>query len=102
MFIKTQSVVYANMLKYISHLNPNFTQWATGAKAAGAKFAGEVGMMTPNTLLAREAYFRVQKQVFVVSFDTMAWVMVICFALAAIPMVFLKKPPTITPEGGSR
>jgi DHA2 family multidrug resistance protein len=102
MFIKTQSVVYANMLKYISPLNPNFNQWAAGFKAAGTKFSGELGMTTPNTLLAKEAYYRVQKQVFVVSFDTMAWVMVICFALAAIPMVFLKKPPATAPEGGPR
>ncbi len=99
MFIKTQGVVYSNMLKYISPLNPNFNQWAAGTKAAGAKFAGELGMTTPNTLLAKEAYFRVQKQVFVVSFDSMAWVMVICFGLAAIPMIFLKKPSQDSPPG---
>jgi hypothetical protein len=47
----------------------------------------------PNLLLAKEAYFRVKKQVFVVAFDQMGWMMVICFALAGIPILFLSKPP---------
>jgi len=46
--------------------------------------------------VAKEAFFRLRKQVFVVSFDQMAWLMVICFAMASFPIIFLRKSSPIT------
>ncbi len=93
MFKQSQDRVYHNMVKYISPLNLGFNQWAQSAKALGYRFSNEVGMMNPNILLAKEAYFRVQKQSFVVSFDFMMWVMVLVFGLTLIPTFLLKRPP---------
>jgi len=95
MFSKAQSHVYGNMLKQISPLNPAYQQWSQSAKAMVFRFAGQIGMGNPNLLLAKEAYFKVKKQVFLVSFDQMAWMMVICFALASIPILFLRKPAVL-------
>ena len=52
-------------------------------------------MFNANSLLAREAYFRVQKQAFVVSFDFMMWIMVIVFSLTLIPTFFMHRPEKV-------
>ncbi len=92
MFKKSQDRVYHNLVSNISPLNLNFTEWAYSAKAMGYKFANEVGMFSSNGLLAKEAYFRVQKQAFVVSFDYMMWIMALAFSLTLIPTFFLHRP----------
>jgi DHA2 family multidrug resistance protein len=92
MFKQSQDRVYHNLVSNISPLNLSFNQWAYSAKAMGYKFANEVGMFNANGLLAKEAYFRVQKQAFVVSFDYMMWIMALAFSLTLIPTFFLHRP----------
>ena len=96
MFSKSQDHVYGNMVKYISPLNPAYVQWSQSAKALAYRFSNEVGMGHANLMVAKEAFFRLRKQVFVVSFDQMAWLMVICFAMASFPIIFLRKSAPIT------
>ncbi len=93
MFSNASDNAYEHLRQYVSPLTMGFNQWAQGTKALMYRFSNEVGMTDPNSLLAKAAYFRVKKQAFVMAFDQMAWIMVIGFALAAIPIYFMKKPP---------
>jgi DHA2 family multidrug resistance protein len=95
MFKQSQDRVYAHLVQFISPLNMSFTQWAYSAKALGYRFASQVGMSNANNLLAQEAYFRVQKQAFVVSFDYMMWIMVLVFSLTMIPTFFMHRPAAL-------
>ncbi len=92
MFSKSSNAAYEHLRQYISPLTPGFSQWAQGAKGMAYRFSNELGFYDPETLLIKEAYFRVKKQAFVMAFDQMAWVMVIGFAIAGIPIFFMKKP----------
>lgn len=96
MFSKSQDHVYGNMVKYISPLNPAYQQWTQSAKGLAFRFTNEIGLGNPTLMLAKEAFFKLKKQVFVVSFDQMAWLMVICFAMASFPILFLRKSAPIT------
>jgi MFS transporter, DHA2 family, multidrug resistance protein len=92
MFSKASDNAFDHLRQYISPLSMGFSQWAQGAKATAFRFSNEVGMYNPDTLVIKEAYFRVKKQAFVMAFDQMGWIMVIGFAVAGIPIFFLKKP----------
>ncbi len=92
MFNKSTDAAYDHLRQYISPLSMGFSQWAQGAKGLAFRFSNEVGIYNPDNLLIKEAYFRVKKQAFVMAFDQMGWVMVIGFAIAGIPIFFLKKP----------
>jgi len=92
MFSKASDAAYDHLRQYISPLTMGFSQWAQGAKGMAYRFSVETGMFSPDNLLVKEAYFRVKKQAFVMAFDQMSWVMVIGFAVAGIPIFFLKKP----------
>jgi DHA2 family multidrug resistance protein len=95
MFGRAQDDSYESLRHYASPLNMNFQQWSRAAKGMANKFAYETGMATPDRILLKETYFRVKRQSFVLSFDQMAWVMVVGFALAAIPIFFLRKPDVL-------
>ena len=99
MFSKASNAAYEHLRQYISPLTMGFTQWANGAKAMAFHFSNEVGLYNPDTLLIKEAYFRVKKQAFVMAFDQMAWIMVIGFAVAGIPIYFMKKPEQMAKPG---
>ncbi len=92
MFSKSQDIAYDHLRQYISPLTMGFSQWAQGAKAMAFRFSMETGIFSPDNMLAKEAFFRVKKQAFVMAFDQMSWIMVIGFACAGIPIFFLKKP----------
>jgi DHA2 family multidrug resistance protein len=92
MFSKSSDAAFDHLRQYVSPLTLGFNQWALGAQGMVYRFSNEVGLSNPNTLLAKEAYFRVKRQAFVMAFDQMGWIMVIGFAVAGIPIFFLKKP----------
>lgn len=92
MFGQSSDAAYDHLRQYISPLTMGFSQWARGAQAVAYRFSDEVGFYNPDSLLIKEAYFRVKKQAFVMAFDQMGWVMVIGFAIAAIPILFMGKP----------
>ncbi len=92
MFGNASDAAYDHLRQYISPLTMGFSQWARGAQGMAYRFSNEVGLYNPDTLMVKEAYFRVKKQAFVMAFDQMAWVMVIGFAVAGLPILFMKKP----------
>ncbi len=101
LFSHGQDVAYENMRRYVTPLHQSFTQWARGAQAIHYRFASEVGMSTQYNLVAKEAFYRVKKQAFVISFDNLCWYLLITFALAAIPIFLLKKPKHLTRASAS-
>ncbi|HTC20824.1 MAG TPA: DHA2 family efflux MFS transporter permease subunit [bacterium] len=92
MFNKSTDAAYDHLRQYISPLSMGFSQWAQSAKGIAFRFSDGLGMYNMDSLVIKEAYFRVKKQAFVMAFDQMGWVMVIGFALAGIPIFFMKKP----------
>jgi MFS transporter, DHA2 family, multidrug resistance protein len=80
---------YGQMVGRVSLLNPALRYGA--ARAPG--MAMEMGMGTHSQFLAQFAYYRLQRQAFVIGFDHMMWVMAIGFSLAIIPLYFLKPLP---------
>lgn len=92
MFNRSQDVAFDNLRGHISPLNTSFSQWAQGAKGVAYKFADNLGLYHPDSLVMKEAYFRVKKQAFGLSFEYMCWVMVITFAFGIVPVYFLKRP----------
>jgi DHA2 family multidrug resistance protein len=92
MFNQSQDVAFDNLRSHVSPLNPSFSQWAQSAKGIAYKFTDGLGLYHPDSLVMKEAYFRVKKQAFGLSFEYMCWVMVITFAFGLIPVYFLKKP----------
>jgi DHA2 family multidrug resistance protein len=94
-FDNAQDKAYDHLRQFISPLTMGFSQWAQSAQGAVYGFANNVGLSHPMNLLAKEAYFRVKKQAFVMGFDEVGWYMLIAIALTAIPIFFLKKPQTM-------
>jgi DHA2 family multidrug resistance protein len=92
MFNQSQDVAFDSLRSHISPLNPGFVQWAQAARGAAYKFSNELGLYQPDSLVMKEAYFRVKKQAFGLSFEHMCWLMVIIFAFGLIPVYLLKKP----------
>jgi DHA2 family multidrug resistance protein len=103
MFSKSQDVAYDHLRQYISPLSMGYSQWAQSVKSMAFKFSDSLGMMTPNAMVAKEAYFRVKKQAFVLGFDYMCWLMAFIFVVTLIPIFLLKRPkgaPAASPSGG--
>jgi hypothetical protein len=94
-FDNAQDKAYDHLRQFISPLTMGFTQWAKSVQGAAYGFADNVGLSHPMNLLAKEAYFRVKKQAFVMGFDEVGWYMLIAIALTAIPILFLKRPQTM-------
>jgi MFS transporter, DHA2 family, multidrug resistance protein len=82
---------YTDLSAKVSMLNPN-TQMAVSQISAGmaAKLPGSVGFVQGNRAAIQSIYYRVQNQVFMMSFLQLVWVIMFIFALAFIPLYFLK------------
>jgi DHA2 family multidrug resistance protein len=94
-FDNAQDAAYDHLRQFISPLTLGFTQWAHSVQGLAYGLSSEVGLSHPMNLLAKEAYFRVKKQAFVMGFDEVGWYMLIAIALTAIPILFLRKPQSL-------
>jgi len=92
MFNQSQDLAFERLRSHISPLSPGFSQWAQSARGIAYRFSDGLGLYHPDNLLIKEAYFRVKKQAFGLSFENMCWLMVIIFFFALIPVYLLKKP----------
>ena len=92
MFGNANDAAYEHLRQYASPLSMGFTQWAHGTQMMMYRFSDQIGLTDPQSLVAKAAYFRLKRQAFVMAFDQMAWVMVIGFAVASIPIYFMRKP----------
>jgi DHA2 family multidrug resistance protein len=98
LFDKSQDKIYGAMVGKVSLLNPNLRQsWYGSQLGLAHRFASSLGLGDPTQLAAKSMYYRLQKQVFVLGFDQMMWVMVLMFAAILIPLYFLKAPKHLGP-----
>jgi DHA2 family multidrug resistance protein len=91
-FDNASDAAFDHLRQYISPLTLGFSQWAQSVQATVYQLSSEVGLSHPMNLLAKEAYFRVKQQAFVIAFDQVGWYMLIGTALTVIPVLLLKRP----------
>ena len=70
MFKQSQDRVYHNLVQFISPLEHELYPMGLWRESPGVSSFQRSRIFNANSLLAKEAYFRVQKQAFVVSFDS--------------------------------
>jgi DHA2 family multidrug resistance protein len=82
---------YLDLSSNLSLLNPNtqsmFYQTMGGMKQ---KMSDAIGMATSADAALKSLYYRVQNQVFMMSFLQLVWLIMIIFAVAFIPLYRLK------------
>lgn len=82
---------YLDLASHVSPLNPG-TQLALAQSTSGlgAKMVSELGLATANQVALKSIFYRLQAQVFMMSFNQLIWIMMIIFCTAYIPWYFLK------------
>ncbi|MEO5667320.1 MAG: MFS transporter, partial [Bdellovibrionota bacterium] len=82
---------YLDLSSRVSLLKPltqsNFSQSVSGI---GSRMSEAVGMGTPRNAALMSLYYRMQNQVFMMSFNQLVWVIAIIFGLIVIPLWRLK------------
>jgi len=82
---------YMNMSAKVTQLNPNvqafYMQMQNGM---AGKFSTELGINSGAQAALKALYYKVQSQVFMLSFIELIWVMIFCIGLAYLPLYLLK------------
>lgn len=82
---------YIDMVSHVSLLNRNTQSFFFGSvKGMMNKFPVDVGMTTYKEAALKALYFRIQGQVFMMSFNQLIWVMMFIFSIAFIPLYFMR------------
>ena len=82
---------YIDIVSHISLLNRNTQSFFFGSvKGMMSRFPVDIGMTTYREAALKALYFRVNNQVFMMSFNQLIWVMMFIFSLSFIPLYFLK------------
>jgi DHA2 family multidrug resistance protein len=82
---------YQDLTSHVTLLN-NAT-WQTYQQARAAlvgKMSEELGFATTHDIALRQIAFRIQRQVFCLSFEQIVWYLIIAFVLALIPLALLR------------
>ncbi len=84
---------YVDLAGRVSLLDPA-TRLAVQQIQVGmaGKMSELVGFAAPNQATLQALYYRIENQVFVMSFAQMMWIMIVIVAFAIIPLLFLKAP----------
>jgi DHA2 family multidrug resistance protein len=88
---------YVDLVSHVSLLNTNTQAVYYGTqKAMVSKSKEGLGMATPHEATLKTMSYRVQAQVFMMSFNQLIWTMMIIFSVAFIPwyLIKLKRKPT--------
>jgi DHA2 family multidrug resistance protein len=87
---------YNDLLSKVSALNPvAYLAYLQSGAIPNSKFGSEVGMWDTSTLAVKNLYYRVNQQVFVMSFEQLCWVIIVIIACGLIPLYLIK--PTVRP-----
>ncbi len=82
---------YLDIVSHVSLLNPNTTlALAQSQRGMATQLESAVGFASPTTAGLRALAYRVQSQVFMMSFGQMMWTLLLIFALALIPLYLLQ------------
>ena len=87
---------YLNLISKVSLLNPmTYTQLKALEMTMASKFSSAVGETTASAAGLRIMAYRLQKQIFCLSFQQIVWILIFAFGFALIPLVFIKPPKVI-------
>lgn len=87
---------YLSLISHISLLDPTTYAQLKGLQGAmTSKFSSAVGVSSANSAGLQMMAYRLQKQVFCLSFTQIIWILIVCFGFALIPLVFVKPPKEI-------
>jgi DHA2 family multidrug resistance protein len=82
---------YTDLVSHVSLLNPNTWQAIHQSTAGMAmKLQSSVGLSSYRSAALKGLDYRIQRQVFAMSFDQLLWVLVFAFAGALIPLAMIK------------
>lgn len=82
---------YLDLASKVSLLNPaTQSQYYPMQNAMTQKMSDSIGMATGTNLTLKNLYFRIQNQVFMMSFIQLIFIMMMIFSLTFIPLYFLR------------
>lgn len=82
---------YNNLLGHVTALNPTaYRDYIQNSGGAWVKLSKGVGFWNPQTLAVKSLYGRVARQVFVLSFSQLCYVIMMLLALGLIPLYLIK------------
>ena len=82
---------YLDLSRRVTMLNPNIANWFNSTNAGlKYKLSGDVGMMQNGQAALQALSYKLQSQVFMMSFLQLTFIMMMCLALAFIPLYLLK------------
>lgn len=88
---------YTDLLGHANWLNPEAYRAFQQTKAAlSTKMTGFIGLADPTEAALKSMYGRVARQAFVMSFNQIMWALLGCFALAYLPLLFMKVKKKVT------
>ncbi len=87
---------YTSLISHMSLLNPTTYSQLKGAQIAMTqKFQGALGEATSQSAGMKLMAYRLQKQIFCLSFNQIIWILLFCFGIAIIPLIFVKPPKNL-------
>lgn len=87
---------YTTLISHMSLLNPiTYSQLKGAQNAMSQKFQGALGDATSQSAGFKLTAYRIQKQIFCLSFNQIVWILLFCFGLAIIPLIFVKPPKNL-------
>ncbi|MBC7690829.1 MAG: DHA2 family efflux MFS transporter permease subunit [Methylotenera sp.] len=88
---------YVELASHVSLLNPQTRMAIAGTQQGmGSKLMSELGLTTMNNTALKAISYRIQQQVFLMSFTQMIWIVLIIFGFALVPLALMKKPAKVT------
>jgi DHA2 family multidrug resistance protein len=82
---------YLDLSANVSLLNQNVQgTYYSGSAGMGQKMSDAIGMATGSDVALKSLYYRIQNQVFMLSFQQLIWTMMIIFAFSFIPLYLLR------------
>ncbi len=87
---------YTTLISHMSLLNPiTYNQLKGAQNAMSQKLQGALGDATSQSAGFKLTAYRIQKQIFCLSFNQIVWILLFCFGLAIIPLIFVKPPKNL-------
>jgi MFS transporter, DHA2 family, multidrug resistance protein len=82
---------YTDMMAKVESFNSNAQSFVTqSAQAMGSKFSTDIGFALPDSAAVKALYFKVQNQVFMMTFLQLVMIMMMILAVAVVPLWRLK------------
>jgi DHA2 family multidrug resistance protein len=82
---------YLDLVSHVSQLNPNTQAWYAGTGAGlASKMSTSVGMVAGSQAALKAMAYKLQSQVFMMTFLQLTFIMMLCVSLAFVPLALLR------------